>query len=368
MSEPVPAFQGRIARSDLAALLDAAGRPSRLSPRSVIGPAAPRPPQVSPVFADAARALLDPGTNLTLRVWGGESAASEMNVLFPGRPAAGHGVSLNPVGHEFRMAGFIDADMVLGLVAPLLPPEPRTKPTAFEVQLEPSMLAVLAAALDLAGREILERRVARVLQKRSAGEDLLVDAAPLAGAHIKSYLKAMWGLSRFDQLITYVFPLAARVEPPGDAEIDAALDGLCRLRLFARVQPDRFMPASALEPVLKTLLGASSGFQWQRLSAIDADGLLVVERIFVMGGRGVALELLPTPEGLLRLALRTRADIVGFLVGELGASAALTERIVASPAVAPEIRARFCGQCGAGLKPGWKFCGNCGVALTSDPA
>jgi hypothetical protein len=366
MTEPVPAFQGRIARSDLAALLDAAGTPSRLSPRPTLGPAAPRPPQVSPVFAEAARALLDPGTNLTLRIWGGESAASEMNVLFPGLPAAGQGVALNLVGHEFRMAGFIDADEVLGLVSPLLPPEPPTKPERFEIQLDAAMLAVLAAGLDLAGRRILERRVARVLEKQSPGKALLIDAEPLAGVHIKSYLKAMWGLSRFDQLITYVFPLAARVNAPTDAEIDAALEGLCRLRLFAAVQADRFMPAPALEPVLRALLGASAGFQWQRLSALGSKEILVVERIFVLGGGGVALELSPTPEGLIHLALRTRADIVDFLVGELGASAAMTAPVASPIAAVP--RPSYCGQCGTALKPGWKFCGTCGAALMAEPS
>ena len=122
--QPSLAFQGQVSRADLAALVDAAGEPSLLSPRPLLGPAALLMPAVSPAFADAARVVAAPRVNLTVRLWSGETTAVETNVLFAVSPAAGHGVVLNPVDSGYEVSGFVDAERLLAMIAPALPPEP----------------------------------------------------------------------------------------------------------------------------------------------------------------------------------------------------------------------------------------------------
>ena len=370
MSDPVLAFQGRIARADLAALLDATGTPTQLSPRALFGAPSLLAPEVSTTFADAARVLLSPRTNLTLRLWGGEEAATEMNVLFPDLPSGGHGVVLNPVEQEFRVAGFVDPEQILALLGPMIPPEPATAPAIFEARLDPTTMAVLAACLDLLCQDVLQARVARVLDERPMPGSLLEDAGCLARDRIKAYLQGWWGVSRFDQLITYVLPLSGLAKCPSDGDIDVALAHLAKGGLLDVSRQERLSATAALEPMLRILLGASSGFQWQRISQmVGGDALLVVERLFVLGAGGVAFDLSPTPEGLVRLALCTRAAIVDFVTEELSTLVDPVRPEIEVPPAAPApegdtrppVVARFCGQCGAALTPGGKFCGNCGA-------
>lgn len=355
MTDLALAFDGPISRPDLAALLDATGKPSLLSPRATLGVSSQRPPVVSAEMRAAARILIAPLTNLTLRLWGGETAASEMNVLFPGLPAGGGGVVLNPVDSGFRVAGFVDAETILALVSPLLPPESQAPPATFEAQLDPATMSVLAACLDLLRQDIQEERVARILDKRPLPASAIDDATPLARERVATYLQAWWGISRFNQLITYVFPLTAAAEAPQSDDIDGALDRLCAAGLFSEPHPGRLTPARTLAALLSVLLGASAGFQWQRVSQIGPDDLLVVERMFVLGAGGVALEFSPTPEGLVRAVLATRRDIAEFLAGELSA--------LPETAISPVPAASYCPHCGTALRPQWKFCGHCGAAL-----
>ena len=368
MNAPVLEFEGRISRPDLAALLDNCGPLSMLSPRSFLGAAALGAPAVSAKVAQAAKVLAAPRTNLTLRIWGDEEAACEMNVLFPTLPVGGQGVVLNPVGQEFSLSGFVDPERVLALLLPVLPPEPAVRPPPFEAQLDCATMIVFAACIDLLRENIRERRVARVLDKRALPDRVLDDATALAGGHIKAYLAAWWGVSRFDQLITCVVPLAVPPRPPTEAEIDAALKRLCDARLLDMPRPDRYAPAVCLEALVAALLGVTAGFQWQRVSEVGPDTLLVVERIFLLGAEGVIVEFSSTPEGLLRMVLRTRGEIAGFLADELSAVSVPPRvespppRAVDVPVGAPAV-ARFCGQCGAARKPGSKFCGSCGAAL-----
>ena len=347
-------FRGRVSRADLAALVDSAGASSPLSPRPLLGPASPLAPAASPSFAAAARVVARASLNLTVRLWSGEAAAVEMNVLFAGPPALGQGVVLNPVEAGYDVAGFVDAERILSLVAPALPPEPPTAPPPFEVQADVDTMIALAGCLDALQRDALAGRAARLRTGRPLAPRLLDEARPLAGIEIATYLKEMWGFSRFDQLLTAIFPFAARVTPPSLADIDAALARLVSLGLLRLTRPDRFEPADPLEPVLRGLLGMASGLQWQRVG-LQPDGVLMVsERIFLFGNGGAVFVLQPTAAGTVRLSLATRRSVVDFLVAEL--SPTVPEGISA-PAL------RFCRTCGAALKDGWKFCGRCGAAV-----
>jgi hypothetical protein len=364
MSPVSLAFEGTMARPQLAALLDATGVSSPMSPRPLLGAAALAVPPVSPAFAEASRVLAAPRTNLTLRMWSDEDACIETSILFPGLPGGGRGVALNPQGAEYRIAGYIDPEAVLALLAPMLPPELPSGPAgplpAFAAQLGPATMAVLAACLDLVRRDVLERRATRVLDKAPPPAGFREEAPPLSGEHVTAYLAHMWGLSRFDQLITYVLPLSLMPRPPSPGDVAAGLRELQAGGLLDEVRPDRWQPLPVLRPLVTAFLGASAGFQWQRISQAPADALLIVERVFMLGAGGVALEFRQASEGVLRLATCSRAEIVDFLTDELAVAS------VPPPPAAREA-AKFCGQCGAPLQPDGKFCGECGAPVEVAP-
>lgn len=347
-------FEGTMARPQLAALLDAAAVSSPISPRPLLGAASLAVPPVSPAFADATRVLAAPRTNLTLRMWSDEEASVETSILFPGLPGGGRGVALNAHGDGFRIAGYIDPEAVLALLAPMLPPEPTAPVPGFAAQLKPATMAVLAACLDLVRREVLGRRMARALDKAPPPVDFFEEARPLSGEHVAAYLEHMWGLSRFDQLITYVLPLSLMPRPPSAAEVAAGLRELQAGGLLSEARKDRWQPLPVLRPLVTALLGASAGFQWQRISQMPADAILIVERVYVFGAGGVALEFRQASEGILRMATCSRAEIVDFLTDELA---------VATLPPAAEEAPRFCGQCGTPLQADWKFCGSCGATV-----
>lgn len=360
-------FQGRVARADLAALVDAAGGASRLSPRSLLGPASPLLPAASPSFAEAAGIVAAARVNLTLRLWSGEQAAVEMNALFPASPAAGKGVVLHLAGTEIEVAGFVDAERILSLVAPALPPEPPVAPPPFEIQADGDTMTVLAACLDRLHAEALHRRLSRMRNGWPLSHALLDGLPPLAGIEVAACVKERWGFSRFDELLTAVFPLAGRTEPPTLSEIDAALQRLVRIGLLQQARPDRFRPAEVLEPVMRGLLGLRAGLQWQRVGLLPDDTAVASERIFLFGNGGAVFTVQPASGGGVRLSLGTRRQAIDFMVAELSprAGEVASPPAAAPPATLPPAAAapRFCGACGKPLKDGWKFCGACGAPV-----
>lgn len=356
MTAPKFAFEGRMERGSLAALLDSTGASSPISPRPLLGAAALAVPQVSPAFGQAARILAAPRTNLVLRMWSDEDAAIETSILFPGLPGGGSGVTLNVVDDDYRIAGYVDAEAILALLAPFLPPPPSRPLPALVAQLPARTMAVLAGCLDLVRANVLERRVARALDKASPFTDFRREAVPLAGDHVAAYLEYVWGFSRFDQLITYVLPLSLMPRGPSRDDVAKGLRALTDAGLFEEVRRDRWQPLPVLEPLVTSLLGASAGFQWQRVSQMPADALLIVERSFLLGAGGVALSFSQASEGILRLETCSRAEIVEFLTSELSVATLPPMPVAAEPA-------HFCGQCGTPLQADWKFCGNCGATV-----
>jgi hypothetical protein len=362
MSASSMSFQGRMARENLAALIDAVGTTSPLSPRSLMGAAALSTPNVSAAVSEAVKVLAAPRTNLTLRTWSGDEVSTEATVLFPGLPAGGHGVTMTPIDSDYQVAGYVDAEALLRLLGPMLPQQRRAPAPPFVAQLDCPTMAVFAGFLDLVSAQVLARRTARVRDGLAMPSNVLGDAQPVATAYLQAYLANHWGRSSFRQSITYVLPLSVMPRAPAPDTTLAALRALGEAGLLVEKRKDRWLPTSAIEHVVAALMGASAGFQWQRVSRYPEDSLLIVERLYLFGGGGVVFEFRQIAEGVLRLSLCTRREIVEFVTDELSA-------IELPPLQAPVAEVpKFCGQCGTPLQPGWKFCGSCGAPLAGAAA
>lgn len=348
-------------KAELAAAIDGTGAPGLLSPRSLLGAATQPGPAATGTLRDAANVLRDPHTRITLRIWGGEQASAETTVLFPADPAAGGGYLLNDVADGLEVSGPVEAEQILALVAPLLPPSVQGMP--FVAQLEPTTMAVLAAVIDIARDDVRQDRIACVLDGRRMPDSLLADLRPLAPTRLAAYLDAWWVLSRFDQLLTYAVALGGEPKPPQQSAVAAALLQLSEAHLIAIDDNLHVSPTPDLARLVEAAFGLCAGFQWQRVATLSDGSILIVERIVLPCAGGQILDLSVTPAGLVRLALAGREEIVAFLISELAGSHEAPPPTTAVPRGAVPA-SRFCGHCGRPIAAADRFCGACGAELT----
>lgn len=360
MSAPTFALRQRMTKAELAAVIDSAGQPGLLSPRSLLGAPKQSGSPATAALRDAANVLRDPHTRVTLRIWGGEEASAETTVLFPGEPAAGGGYLLNDVADSLEVSGPVEAEQILALVAPLLPPSAPATP--FVAQLEPTTMAVLAAVIDIARDDVRQDRVARVLDGRLMPDSLLASLEPLAPARLTAYLDAWWVLSRFDQLLTYAVALGGEPKPPQQPAVDTALAQLSEAHLIAIDGIGQIVLDPSLSPLVAAVLGLSAGFQWQRVSKLNDSALSIVEHIVLPCAGPQILDLSVTAAGLVRLARASRDDITAFLAGEVAGTDSGTPAVEEAAPQTAQAR-HFCEHCGRPVGAADRFCGECGREL-----
>jgi hypothetical protein len=360
MNAPHFALRQVMTKAELAGVIDSAGVPGLLSPRSLLGAPEKSGLVVTGALRDAAHVLCDPHTRITLRIWGGEEASAETTVLFPADPAAGGGYLLNDVAGGFEVSGPVEAEQILALVAPLLPPSAPGTP--FVAQFEPATMAVLAALTDIARDDIRQDRIARALDGRPVPDSLLASLEPLAMLRRTTYLDGWWVLSRFDQFLAYAVALGGEAKPPQPPAVAAALSQLRSVGLIAIDDSQNITLTAAAAPLLEAVFGLCAGFQWQRVTRLNDGSLSINERIVLPCAGGQILSLSVTAAGLLRLACPSRDEISAFLASELTGAANGPTPVEGAAPPAAQAR-RFCEHCGYPVGAADRFCGECGREL-----
>ena len=360
MNAPHFALRQVLTKAELAGVIDSAGQPGLLSPRSLLGAPEKSGPAVTGALHDAAHVLCDPHMRITLRIWGGEEASAETTVLFPADPAAGGGYLLNDVAGGFEVSGPVEAEQILALVAPLLPPSASGTPLV--AQFEPATMAVLAALIDIARDDIRRDRIARALDGRPVPDSLLASLEPLAMLRLTTYLDGWWVLSRFDQLLTYAVALGGEPTPPQPPAVAAALSQLSGVGLIAIDDSQNITLTAAAAPLLEAVFGLCAGFQWQRVSRLNDGSLSINERIVLPCAGGQILSLSVTAAGLLRLARASRDEITAFLASEVAGTAIGPPPLEGAAPQAAQVR-HFCEHCGRPVGAADRFCGECGREL-----
>ena len=312
-----------IPRSVLALLLDVVGQPKSMSPRFLMGdPATPDPPMLAqlyggkfinlpekpdvtltPEFVRVARVLLDPRTNVTIRIWGNNSMSGETNIQFPGDILGGNGVILNQIGRMFRISAFVDDSTITGLIRDTIPkPAEKEIHFNFKAHLDNTVAAVMFAIIDLARRKI-------------AGTQRLVPLVEMVftAQEVHDFMYNRWAMTGFKDLITYITAIGLMTEAPS---LQDTLDGL---KVFAQagflrdVSNDRFGLTKGLEPIARLTVGQPSGFQWQRISLLDNGDQLINNRTFLFCDKSLMLCFIPTVKGRLYIARTTYKEITDFL-------------------------------------------------------
>jgi predicted amidophosphoribosyltransferase len=417
-----------VPRSILALLLDRVGEARGMSPRLIMGkPDSLGPQQIAelyaggfielpdkltisltPQFIKVARVLLNPQTNLNIRIWGRDSICGETNIQFPRDIMDGGGVILNQLGRMYRISAFIDDTTVVKMMGDAIP-EPIEQDLQFEFKahLDNTVAAILFAVIDLA----------RIKAGDKKNTELVLSMV-FPAQEIYSYMYDRWSLTGFKDLITYVTAVGMMPEAPSLTDTVDGLRVLVKAGLLKEIRKDNYQLVKAIEPLVRLTVGQPSGIQWQSVSLMDNGEQIISNRTFLFADRSLMLCFAPTVKGRLFISRVRRKEITDFLASEItttvaavhqGANASSAAKRpapvaaasgprpktttpvvqrptapppgppaaapipVASPVnltASPEV---ICTQCGAKLSPDAKHCSQCGAPVvaqktTSAPA
>lgn len=364
-----------IPRSVLAGLLDLAGQGSVMSPRPLMGEACalnkhqlaelyagnfvklPKDSTIilSSIFTQVAKVLLNPHTNITFRIWGNDDMCAETNILFPSNIIDGCGVVLNQIGEYYKISAPVDDTDVLNLVRPVIPSGPEEElDFEFEGHFDVPVAAVLFGVIDMARQQA---NSGEAYQKKDRSS---VFSAP----QISGYLDGQWGLTGFEQFISYVAAAGMKPKPPSLIEIDNALRLLSDTGALTRIDEERYSVSPVLEPLISLTTDMHAGLQWQRVSFVESGELLSSNRIYLFGDQSLILCLSPMVKGKIFISRVVRDELIDFLLEELTASQPLLSHETPTPLRVSGMAS--CPHCGAVLAFGQRFCTQCETAPDQD--
>ena len=372
-----------IPRSVLARLLDLAGTPRDLSPRSLMGPPcrlnrkqiaelyAARivdfnddgSMRLSPEFAAVAGVALAPRTTVNFRAWGEGDGRLETSILFPGAIGEGRGVALNQIGMDYRIRAFVNDDAVIDMVRALLPAQDGPA-MEFESLTDAPTAAVLFGIVDLA----------REKMKSAVREGIQPSPVVFTLEEIFRYLTEAWGLTGPKDLITYVAVSGLLPAPPGSTETVRAVGSLCEAKALVRTPSGAYLLAPVVEALARFSEGIRGGIQWQRASLLPSGEVEVSNRVFISGPASPILCFAPGGDGKVWVSAMRRRGLSGFLASEIASGLPVPPvpapappqpkpPAPAPPAAAPAGFGPLCAACGGEVKSGAKFCKHCGAKV-----
>jgi hypothetical protein len=319
-----------IPRSALARLLDAVGEPRSMSPRLLMGePAEVNPPMLAemyggnfinlpessdvtltPEFVKVARVLLDPRTNLTIRMWGANNVCGETNIQFPRDIMAGGGVILNQIGRMYRISAFADDSTVTGLLKNTIP-QPAEKDLQFEFKahLDNPLAAALFGIIDLARKKIV-----------NAKRLVTLNEMVFSGQEVYDFMDAAWLMTGFKEMISYIAAIGIMSEPPSSIDTIDGLRVLVKAGFLRDAGNDCFGITNALEPLVRLTAGQPNGLQWQRIALMDNGDQIISNRTFLFGNKSLMLCLAPTVKGRIYIGRIRHKEIMDFLASEIMAA------------------------------------------------
>jgi predicted nucleic acid-binding Zn ribbon protein len=331
-----------IPRSVLALLLDGVGKPQGISPRLIMGEPGTIGPQeraelyaggfieipdklkikLTPQFVSVARVVLNPHTNLTIRIWGKESICGETNIQFPRDIMTGGGVILNQMGRMYRISAFVDDSTVVKMMGEAIP-EPLEQDLQFEFKahLDNPVAAILFAVIDLARIRVSEAKKALPVLNMSFNTQ-----------DVYNYMNDRWLFTGFKDLITYITAVGIMTEPPSLTDTVDGLRLLSKAGILKENRTDIYGLTKAIEPLVSLTIGQPSGVQWQRISLLDNGEQFISNRMFLFADKALMLCIAPTIKGRLFISRVRRQEITDFLKEEIMATLIPTSRAVAGSA------------------------------------
>ncbi len=340
----------------LAALLDFDGQAGDMSPRPLMGEAAPvtkhqlaelyagnfiKLPKdskvtLTPLFKRVAETLNNPATNVTFRIWGADNICGETSLLFPADIIDGEGVVLNQIGQNYRIAAPVGTAEMLDLLRPIIPPGGENS-IIFESHFDVPVAAVLFGLIDLVRQD---------------------KTSYFGATEIYGFLQGQWGLTGFDSLVTYVAVAGILPHPPSLQEVEFALQVLLDADMIYGNTEDQYSVVARMMPLVEGFAEVIPGVQWQRVSKGRDGELLCSNRIFIIGNDGLILSFAQTVKGRIFIAAVSRREMLDFLLDEFMIT--LPRPHEEKPEPPTDLT---CGTCGSTVAVGRKFCTKCGASM-----
>ena len=311
----------------LAALLDHQGPCGRLSPRPLMGPAScinkqqlaelyaghfielPRASVMVPTaeFSQAAKVVLNPSTNITLRLWGEKDQCAETTLLFRGDLIDGPGVVLNQLDRAYRLVSAVGIDELITMIQPAIPTVAgEASGFDFDAHFDGPVAATLFGVIDW----LRLNRDQQESNEQVATHSITAD-------QLSGYLSGQWGLSGFEQLISYIAAVGLMPTPPSLNEVEYCLELLVSSKQLNKEGECHYSLSESLHPLVNQFSTTVPGLQWQRLTLTDRGELLVSHRTFIFGDPSLILSFSPTPQGRIFIATTTAEAMIDFLVNEM---------------------------------------------------
>ena len=269
--------------------------------------------------------LSSPVTAVTVRLWASEQSSVETYAYFPGNIIAGQGVLLNEqLDGLWQLSGMIDDSMLLAMPTLLTPSSPEIwiSEINFKAHLDSSTAAVLCALFDLA----------RTAYRRQGFPDVgLEPGTDFSLGEISGFLEARWGLSDFDQMITYLPATSMRGEPPSLAAIDMAVAKLVGNGFLEESAKGRLLLCEALREIIPALYGLRTGLQWQRLNILPEGDFAVSNRIFLLGPGGMVFTFSASLADHVFLERISGDEMAVFFANEVAGMLPLQANVVQNP-------------------------------------
>ena len=348
-----------IPSESLGPLLDVVGAPGTptMSPR--LGMGYPRPlsgeersglrttglfqedsDEVRSEWAVAARVLLDPRVNLTIRLLSPE-AEVQTNIQFPGPVAGGGGVAFNLRGDHYGVTWPISTGDVRTLLDEwLLRPVQSVPPQGFEALFDPSVSTAFFGSVDLL-------RTKKMLR----GDDSF-DAGELVGFLLGH--EAGDGVQDLRLFATLATGRTVRADHPALAK------ALAKLVVAEQLGSEggRYRAEGALAALSDPQLQVQRALHWHEVRLAESGELIVESRVVVQAG-DLLLTLDAEEDGVF-VRCPGGGGVREEFERRLGAVDESPEQGSAPIATGPRKELGFCGKCGTGLRPGRRFCYACG--------
>ena len=281
-----------------------------------------KPDSVTSMGHEVLFALSSPVTAVTVRLWASEQSSVETCAYFPGNIIAGQGILLNEqLDGLWQLSGMVDDAMLLAMATLMIPPSPVNwiSKINFKAHLDSSTAAVLCALFDLA-------RTA--YRKQGFPETGLEPGTDFSLGEISGFLDACWGLSDFDQMITYLPATCMLGEPPSLTAIDMAVDGLVGNGFLEERITGRLLLCETLQEIIPALYGLRTGLQWQRVSILPEGDVAASNRIFLVGPGGMVFSFIASLADHVFLERISGDEMAAFFANEVAGILPLQENVV----------------------------------------
>lgn len=312
---------------------------------------------------EVSKLLASPKNHVSLRVWASDTASVASSAYYPGNLGAGSGIIANELNNgDWQLAGMVDGLSLAKIVTHLAPDEPEewVGSLEFEAHTDSVTSTVLCAILD----------IGRTLYRRQGFLDVgLEPGSAFHSGEVTGYLEASWGVSRFDQLITYMPAIIMQGNPPTISQVDFALNVLVDADVLERSITGRYIFGEGLRSVIPALHGLRSGFQWLKTALLDGDERAVSNRVYLIGPAGAVFMISATVAGQALLKLCSYKEIQCFLTDQVAEMLPLESSNTAQKAgEEPEIDKTVCQSCQKPMSIDSRFCSHCGTQLIIDSA